>query len=71
MKLTLLQRRQIARETVPMGKLAPATNWSKILVLGHRKETYDEFNIPTKFEEVEEYYKTHRKLRINTYNKYL
>jgi hypothetical protein len=58
-KLTLLERREIARQTIPMGTLNPHTNWTKILANTHKKETYDEFNIPEYKEDVDEYFRTH------------
>jgi hypothetical protein len=54
-ELTLLERREIARQTVPMG----LDGWTKILKNTHRKETYDEFNIPQYREDIEEYFRTH------------
>ena len=47
-ELSLLERREIARNTVPLGKLAPPTNWSKVIADGNYHTTYDYFNIPTK-----------------------
>lgn len=47
-ELSLLERRDIARVKVPMGKLDPPTNWSKVIADGHYHSTYDYFNIPTK-----------------------
>lgn len=54
-KLTLLERREIARQTVPVG----LDGWTKILKNTHREETYDEFNIPIYKKDVDEYFKTH------------
>lgn len=47
-ELSLLERRDIAKTTIPMGKLDPPTNWSKVIADGHYHSTYDYFNIPTK-----------------------
>jgi hypothetical protein len=58
-ELTLLERREIARQTVPMGTLDPHTGWNKVLVNTHKKETYDEFNIPEYKEDVDEYFRMH------------
>ena len=54
-QLTLLERREIARLTLPMGW----NGWTKIVKNTHKKETYDEFGIPTYKKDVDEYYKTH------------
>ena len=57
-ELTLLERREIARQTIPMG----LNGWTKILKSTHKKETYDEFYIPTYKEDIEEYFKVHKTL---------
>jgi hypothetical protein len=58
-ELTLLERRDIARQTVPMG----LDGWTKIVINTHKKETYDDFDIPLYKEDVDEYFRTHPKLR--------
>jgi hypothetical protein len=58
-ELTLLERRDIARQTVPMG----LDGWTKIVFNTHKKETYDDFDIPLYKEDVDEYFRTHPKLR--------
>ena len=54
-ELTLLERREIARQTVPIGLYG----WTKILKNTHKKETYDEFDIPLYKEDVDEYFRIH------------
>lgn len=63
-ELTLLERREIARKTVPTMKSMKLKGeelqgWNKLLAMGHRKETYDYFNIPQFKDDVDDYYKTH------------
>lgn len=52
-ELTLLERRNIAKLTVS------GWGWHKIMINTHKKETYDEFNIPIYEECVDQYFKTH------------
>jgi hypothetical protein len=57
-ELTLLERREIARKTIPSknpvkGKLQ---GWGLLLAMTHKHETYDFFGIPRYEGEVQEYY---------------
>lgn len=61
-ELTLLERREIAKQTIPMG----LDGWTKIIKNTHKKETYDEFDIPLYKEDVDEYFRTHPKMDLNT-----
>lgn len=54
-KLALLERREIARHTIPMGP----NGWSEILRNTHTKATYDAFKIPQYEPEIERYLKYH------------
>jgi hypothetical protein len=54
-KLTLIERRDVAKLTLPTG----LKGWTGILKGTHKKETYDNFNIPTLESELPEYFKTH------------
>ena len=54
-ELTLLERREIARKTVPMG----LDGWTKIIKGSHRKETYDYFDIPLFKIEMSKYFGAH------------
>jgi hypothetical protein len=58
-ELTLLERRDIAKKTIPTknmikGKLQ---GWGLLIQMTHKHETYDYFKIPRYKEEVEGYYK--------------
>lgn len=58
-ELTLLERREIARRTVPVMKRTKGgkfQGWSLLLAMGHWRATYDHFNIPKFEDEVDEYY---------------
>jgi hypothetical protein len=47
-KLTLLERREIARNTIPTKKVKKDTlqGWGLLLAMTHEKGTYDFFRIP-------------------------
>jgi hypothetical protein len=57
-KLTLLERREIARKTIPTKKEKKdkLQGWGLLLAMTHKKETYDFFGIPEYKDEIEVYY---------------
>lgn len=58
-ELTLLERREIARKTIPTKKMIKGKlqGWGLLIQMTHKHETYDYFKIPRYKEEVEGYYK--------------
>jgi len=58
-ELTLLERREIARKTIPAKKVKKdkLQGWGLLLAMTHKHETYDFFKIPKYKDEVEEYYR--------------
>ena len=58
-ELTLLERREIARKTIPTKKVKKdkLQGWGLLLAMTHKHETYDFFKIPKYKDEVEEYYR--------------
>ena len=57
-ELTLLERREIARKTIPSikSKKDKLQGWTLLLAMTHKHETYDFFKIPRYEGEVQEYY---------------
>jgi hypothetical protein len=57
-ELTLLERREIARKTIPSknSKKGKLQGWGLLLAMTHKHETYDFFEIPRYEDEVQEYY---------------
>jgi hypothetical protein len=57
-ELTLLERREIARKTIPsiQSKKDKLQGWTLLLAMTHKHETYDFFKIPRYEGEVQEYY---------------
>jgi hypothetical protein len=57
-ELTLLERREIARKTIPSkkSKTDKLQGWGLLLAMTHKHETYDFFEIPRYEGEVEKYY---------------
>ena len=57
-ELTLLERRDIARKTIPAKKRIneKLQGWGLLIQMTHKEETYDFFNIPKYQDEVEVYY---------------
>jgi hypothetical protein len=57
-KLTLLERREIAKKTIPTKKVKKdkLQGWGLLLAMTHKKETYDFFKIPRYEDEVKGYY---------------
>jgi hypothetical protein len=65
-KLTLLERREIARKTIPTMRRDRRKNfrgWVLLIFMTHKEETYDYFGIPKFENEVDEFYKTHPIIR--------
>lgn len=58
-ELTLLERRDIAKKTIPTKKMIKGKlqGWGLLIQMTHKHETYDYFKIPRYKEEVEVYYK--------------
>jgi len=54
-KFMLLERRDIARHTIPMGP----GGWTEVLRKTHKKETYDMFGIPQYETDLDGYIKSH------------
>lgn len=54
-ELTLLERREIAREIIPTKKIKKGKlqGWGLLLAMTHKHETYDFFKIPKYKDEVE------------------
>ena len=57
-ELTLLERREIARKTIPIKNPIKhkLQGWGLLLAMTHKHETYDFFKIPRYEGEVQEYY---------------
>ena len=57
-ELTLLERREIARKTIPSKNSVKSKlqGWGLLLAMTHKQETYDFFKIPRYEDEVEKYY---------------
>ena len=57
-ELTLLERREIAKKTIPTKKVKKdkLQGWGLLLEMTHKKETYDFFEIPEYRDEVKSYY---------------
>ena len=58
-ELTLLERREIAKKTIPTKKVKKykLQGWGLLLVMTHKHETYDFFKIPKYKDEVDGYYR--------------
>jgi hypothetical protein len=58
-ELTLLERREIAKKTIPKykGKKDKLQGWGLLLAMTHKHETYDFFKIPKYKDEVDGYYR--------------
>ena len=61
-ELTLLERREIAKKTIPTkkGKKDKLQGWGLLLAMTHKHETYDFFKIPKYKHEVDGYYRNNR-----------
>lgn len=57
-ELTLLERREIARKTIPTKNVKnnKLQGWGLLVAMTHKHETYDFFKIPKYKDEVDEYY---------------
>jgi hypothetical protein len=53
-ELTLMERREIARKTVPTKKVKndKLQGWALLLAMTHKHETYDFFKIPRYKDEI-------------------
>ena len=62
-ELTLLERREIAKQTIPYGQ-----GWKLLCAMTHKHETYDFFKIPKYKDEVDEYYRNNPIVFDTEYN---
>ena len=58
-ELTLLERREIAKKTIPTKneKKDKLQGWGLLLAMTHKHETYDFFKIPKYKDEIDGYYR--------------